>query len=89
MLNKRLKSTRLSRGLTQVEAAKALGVTQAFLSKLELGGAAPNVAMLKRIAKLYDVTARTPPKPEPPCSAPSISNRSYPPPKKSPRSAGM
>ena len=56
MLNKRLKSTRLSRGLTQVEAAKALGVTQAFLSKLELGGAAPNVAMLKRIAKLYDVT---------------------------------
>lgn len=56
MLHKRLKQARQACGMTQIEAAKSLGVTQAFMSKLEVGQSRPNVEMLRKLAKLYGAT---------------------------------
>lgn len=56
MLHIRLKQVRERAGLTQKQAAKEIGVSQAFLSALELGDKRPSVAMLKKIADFYRVT---------------------------------
>lgn len=56
MLGQRLKAARLAKGLNQVEAAKALGVQQRFVSKLECGEKYPSVEMLAKLARLYRVS---------------------------------
>lgn len=50
---KRLKSAREDSGLTQVEAAKKLSATQAYISKVEKGQLRVDVTQLKRFAKIY------------------------------------
>ena len=56
MLAQRLKAARLAKGLTQDEVARRIGVQQRFVSKLERGDKRPNVEMLSKLAKLYDVS---------------------------------
>ncbi len=52
---KRLREARLAAGLTQVEVAKALGKTQAFVSKCELGERRIDPIDLLDFALLYGV----------------------------------
>jgi transcriptional regulator with XRE-family HTH domain len=49
----RLRKARLAAGLTQVDAAKALGRTQAFVSKCELGERRIDPIDLLDFARLY------------------------------------
>ena len=50
---KRLKNARIDAGLTQVQAAKKLKATQAYISKVEKGQLRVDVAQLKSFAKVY------------------------------------
>jgi len=50
---KRLRAARREVGLTQVEAAKLLKASQAFVSKSESGDRRVDVGELKRFARLY------------------------------------
>ncbi len=52
----RIRAARKGARLTQVELAKALGVEQAFLSKLELGKSDPRASALATIAEACGVT---------------------------------
>lgn len=52
----RLKAERIKKGVTEVEVAKALGIGQAFVSKLENGIKNPSNGMLIALAKYYGVT---------------------------------
>lgn len=56
VLHERLKATRNARQMHQKEAARALDVTQSWISKMERGRVVPNVEMLRKLAKLYNVT---------------------------------
>jgi len=49
----RLKQARIESGLSQVQAAKALGTTQSHISKAESGQRRIDVIQLKEFAKLY------------------------------------
>jgi transcriptional regulator with XRE-family HTH domain len=49
----RLRAARRKRGLTQVDVAKALGTTQAFVSKCELGERRIDAIELYDFARLY------------------------------------
>ena len=55
-LGKRLKRLRTSRGLTQKELADSLHVTFQTVSKWENDENEPDIATLKRIAKLYGIS---------------------------------
>ena len=55
-MGKRIQRLRRERGLTQEQAAEALGVTAAAVSKWETGAACPDVAMLAPLARLLRVT---------------------------------
>lgn len=50
----RLRAARLAAGLTQVQVAKALGRTQAFVSKCELGERRIDPVDLAQFARLYE-----------------------------------
>ncbi len=52
-LVQRLKKARKEAGLDQEEAAKLLGVTQSYISKMESGQRRIDIVQLKRFAKLY------------------------------------
>ena len=52
-LIKRLIHARKKAGLNQTEAAKKLGRTQTYLSKIEVGQRKIDVLELKRLAKIY------------------------------------
>jgi len=54
---KRLKKARIDAGLTQVQAAKKLEATQAYISKVEKGQLRVDVSQLKRFAKIYNKSA--------------------------------
>lgn len=54
--NEKLQELRHKKGLTQEEAAEALFVSRAAVSKWESGRGYPSVDSLKAIAKLYSVT---------------------------------
>ena len=45
-------------GLTQIEAAKKLGISTQTLLNYEKGRTSPDVATLKRIEDLYEVSYR-------------------------------
>ncbi len=49
----RLRAARAAAGLTQVEVARRLGKSQAFVSKSESGDRRVDVIELKAFAKLY------------------------------------
>lgn len=53
MVVQRLRKARLDAGFTQAEAAKKLGRTQSYLSKVEHGELRVDVVGIKQFAKLY------------------------------------
>ena len=56
MFSTRLKELRLSKGITQVELAKSLGVTKQFVSNWENDNIQPSIDMLIRIAGYFSVS---------------------------------
>lgn len=52
-LVERLKKARKEAGLDQEDAAKLLGVSQSYISKMESGQRRIDIVQLKRFAKLY------------------------------------
>lgn len=52
-LIKRLKQARLDAGLDQTHAAKLLGKTQSYVSKVEAGQRRIDVVELKQFAEIY------------------------------------
>ena len=51
-----LKAARVNKGLTQKEAAMALGVAVSTLIQYEAGKTFPDVPVIKKIEDLYDVS---------------------------------
>ena len=56
MLSATLKEKRLDAGLTQVEVAKALGISSRAYQHYEMGSREPNIATLVRLADLFNVS---------------------------------
>ena len=56
MLDKNLQTLRRARGLTQEQAAAAVGVTRQALSKWESGESLPDLRNCAALARFYDVT---------------------------------
>lgn len=56
MLNERIKQLRTSRGITQIELAKALSVTKQAISNWENDNIQPSVEMLVKISKYFCVS---------------------------------
>ena len=52
-LVEKLKKARKEAGLDQIEAAKALGLTQSAISKIESGQRRIDIVQLKAFAKIY------------------------------------
>ena len=50
-----LKSARVNKGLTQVEASKIIGISVETLIKYEAGKTFPDVPIIKRIEEAYGV----------------------------------
>ncbi|RKD22586.1 hypothetical protein BEP19_10010 [Ammoniphilus oxalaticus] len=55
VLGKRLKKARESKGLTQLSAAKKLGISNGTLSGYERNYRDPDTAILDKMAELYEV----------------------------------
>lgn len=53
-LVERLKKARLSAGVDQKEAAKALNKSQSYISKIESGQRRIDIVQLKKFAKIYE-----------------------------------
>ena len=66
MTNDRLKAGRLTAGLTQKQAAEALGVSQSYLSQLEMGQRSVTSPLARAATALYRLPATALPMPEPP-----------------------
>ncbi len=66
MTNDRLKAGRLKVGLTQQQAAEALGVSQSYLSQLEMGQRPVTPELARAATALYRLPATALPMPEPP-----------------------
>ena len=65
MTNEQLKAGRVKTGLTQMEAAKRLGVSQPYLSQLEKGERPVTQELARLAARVYRLPATTLPIPEP------------------------
>lgn len=50
-----IKAARVNRGLTQIEAAKRLGINKSTLQKWESGKCFPNAKKISLMCELYDV----------------------------------
>lgn len=50
-----LKAARINKGMTQAEAAKALGVSVDTLGNYERGKSYPDVRVLRKIEEVYEV----------------------------------
>lgn len=50
-----LRAARVNKGLTQKEAAETLGVSRYTLGNYERGKSFPNVAVINRIEKAYEI----------------------------------
>jgi len=64
MTNERLKAGRLNAGLTQVQAARRLGVSQPYLSQLEKGERPVRAELARAAATLYRLPPTALPMPE-------------------------
>jgi transcriptional regulator with XRE-family HTH domain len=53
LFRKKLRQARVGAGLTQIEAARRLGITQSVLSKCERGERRVDVVELAEFAKIY------------------------------------
>jgi transcriptional regulator with XRE-family HTH domain len=51
-----LKAARVNKELTQIEAAKLLGIAPDTLRQYEIGNTYPDVPMIQKIEKLYGVS---------------------------------
>ena len=51
-----LKGARVNKGLTQLEAAKIIGVTQDTISNYERGKSFPDVPIIQKIEEAYGVS---------------------------------
>lgn len=51
-----LKAARVNVGMTQAEAAKAIGVSKDSISNWERGKTYPSISLLSRIEEVYGVT---------------------------------
>jgi len=56
VIGHRIASRRKERGLTQVALAAAVGVTQAYIAKIETGGSVPPAHLLGQIASALGTT---------------------------------
>ena len=56
IFNTKLKEIRQDKGITQVQLAEKLNVTDAAIRGWENGGKEPSYEMLCQIAKIFDVT---------------------------------
>jgi transcriptional regulator with XRE-family HTH domain len=52
----RLRSVRLSRGITQAELSRIGSITASYLSRLEAGKVAPGIDMVERLAQVLGVS---------------------------------
>ena len=52
----RLKETRISRGMTQLELARKAHVTASYIWRLESGGASPGIDLVDRLASALGMT---------------------------------
>ena len=50
-----LKSARVNKGYTQVQAAKLIGITEDTLSNYERGKSFPTVPIIKKIEEVYGI----------------------------------
>lgn len=66
MTNERLKAGRLKAALTQKQAAEALGVSQSYLSQLEMGQRPVTPDLARAAAALYRLPPTALPMPKPP-----------------------
>ena len=57
MLNRVLRLLRTYAGLTQVEAASKLSVSQSYISEIEKGVKQPTLELVERYASAFDVPA--------------------------------
>ena len=55
-LAEKLRTEREKKGVTTVEVAKAIGVSQSFISHIESGRKIPSIAVIVDIAKYYGVS---------------------------------
>lgn len=55
-LGERLRAERLKKGVTELELAKAVGVTQAAISYFESGIKIPSTAVIANISNYFNVT---------------------------------
>lgn len=69
MTNEQLKAARSRAGLTQKQAAAALGVSQPYLSQLEMGQRPVTPALARTAATVYRLPPTALPMPEPPSEA--------------------
>jgi transcriptional regulator with XRE-family HTH domain len=53
----KLRTLRQKRGLTMRQLGKMLEVTDGYVSKMETGDKLPNVAMVIKVARLFNVTS--------------------------------
>ena len=51
-----LKAARVNKGMTQVEAARMLGISVDTLRQYEAGNTFPDVPMIRKIENLYSVS---------------------------------
>jgi len=56
MLNEKIKTLRIARGINQVEMAESLGVSKQCISNWENDNIQPSVEMLIKIAVYFNVT---------------------------------
>lgn len=56
-IGQRLKTARQQKGLTQLEVAEKFGINKATVSAWETGAGAPDALRLRRLARMYDVSA--------------------------------
>lgn len=57
-MNNNISIVRQSKGITQTELAKRLGMDRTHLSKVETGKVRPSTALLERIAEALDVSIK-------------------------------
>lgn len=72
MTNGQLKTGRLKAGLTQIRAAAALGVSQPYLSQMEMGQRPVTPELARSATSLYRLPATALPMPEPPCEGETV-----------------
>jgi transcriptional regulator with XRE-family HTH domain len=57
MLNKALRIIRVFEGLTQVEAAQKVGVSQSYLSEIERGIKTPTLDVIRKYGEVFGIPA--------------------------------